>query len=340
MSKYGLGYWQLNNRERQVYEKIELELLRYSTHLEVPTGVDLVKILSIVLYDNPSIIYVTNPKILFTGGIIARRANLMGTISRTKAIAMEKELQKKVENIAWEIDSKARNDREILQGISDYFQKNIRYDYVDADAMKPNHPNAHNAYGALVQNLAVCEGIAKAYSLVLQYFGIRSMVVSGKAGGSFMLRANHAWNIVEFEKEFYHCDITWDICGFEQRKFSSYQYFGLDDSQISLDHTWKLSTTPKCAGSKLSFYMNNRLCAYSEDQITDIIKRQLKNKTDIIRLKIDDKVLIPKNSDSWIQQRMRTGMGTQGFQYNWNERNRCLTIFNVTNKETNYYEEK
>lgn len=155
------------------------------------------------------------------------------------------------------------------------------------------------------------------------------MVVSGKAGGSFSLTENHAWNIVEFENEFYHCDITWDVCGFEQRQFSSYQYFGLDDSQISLDHTWKLSTTPKCAGTKLSFYMNNHLCAYSEDQITDIIKRQLKNKTDIIRLKIDDKVSIPNNSDSWIQQRMRTGMDTHGFQYYWDEKTRCLTIFNV-----------
>lgn len=61
------------------------------------------------------------------------------------------------------------------------------------------------------------------------------MVASGKAGGAFSLVSNHAWNIVEYEKELYHCDITWDLCGYVDRQIYSYQYFGLDDSEMSLD---------------------------------------------------------------------------------------------------------
>lgn len=99
MSKYGLGYLQLNSREKQAYEKIESDLLRYSTHLDVPAGIDLANILSVVLGDNPSIIYVTNPKILIAGGLITRRASLMGAINRSKAMAMEKELQKKLRTL-------------------------------------------------------------------------------------------------------------------------------------------------------------------------------------------------------------------------------------------------
>ena len=121
---------------------------------------------------------------------------------------MEDELKRKAEEVVLEVDKNARNDRDILMGVSEYFQRNIRYDYNDANALKGKNPNAHSAYSALVQNLAVCEGIAKAYSLVLSYFNIRSMVASGKAGGAFSLAPNHAWNIVEFEKELYHCDIT------------------------------------------------------------------------------------------------------------------------------------
>lgn len=330
MSKYGIGYLQLNSGEKALYDKIESALRNYETHVDVTLGADVAHILEVVLGDNPDIVHVTNPRIMMVGGLLFQRASIMGSVNRRQGTAMEDELKKKVEEVVWEVDKNARNDRDILMGISEYFQRNIRYDYNDANALKGNNSNAHSAYGALVQNLAVCEGIAKAYSLVLSYFNIRSMVASGKAGGAFSLAPNHAWNIVEYENELYHCDITWDLCGYVDRQIYSYQYFGLDDSEMSLDHKWALKSAPKCSGSKLSYYKHNKLIAYSNDQISDIIHRQHKLGSDVIRLKIDDKLSFLQNANSFMEERIRKGLGACGFQYYWDDKSRCLTVLNIT----------
>ena len=329
MSKCGIGYLQLNSGEKVLYDKLEKALRNYETHIDISLGVDVSGVFSTVLGDNPDIVHVTDPQIMIGGGLLVQRASIMGAVNRRQGMAMEDELKKRAEEIVWEVDKNSRNDRDILMGVSDYFQRNIRYDYKDADALKGNNPNAHNAYGALVQNLAVCEGIAKAYSLVLSYFNIRSMVVSGKADGTFSLPPNHAWNIVEFENEFYHCDITWDLCGYADRQIYSYQYFGLDDSEMSLDHKWNLKSTPKCSGNKLSYYKHNKLYAYSNDQISDIIRRQHKMGNDVIRLKMDDKLSFPKNADCFMEERIRKGLGVCGFQYYWDDKSKCLTVLNI-----------
>lgn len=330
MSKYGIGYLQLNRSEKALYDKLEKALRNYETHVDVTPGADVAGVLSTVLGDNPDIVHVTNSKIMMVGGLLFQRASIMGSINRREGMAMEDELKRKVEEVVWEVDKNARNDRDILMGVSEYFQRNILYDYKDAKSLKGNNPNAHSAYGALVQNLAVCEGIAKAYSLVLSYFNIRSMVASGKAGGTFSFVPNHAWNIVEFENELYHCDITWDLCGYVDRQIYSYQYFGLDDSEMSLDHKWALNSVPQCVGSKLSYYKNNKLIAYSNDQISDIICRQHKLGMDVIRLKMDDKLLFPQNANNFIEEKIRKGLGSCGFQYYWDDKSRYLTVLNIT----------
>lgn len=330
MSKYGIGYLQLNSNEKIIYGKLEKAIRNYETTVDVTLGSDVTNILATVLGDNPDIVHVTNPKIVMVGGLLFQKASLLGTINRRQGTAMELELKKKAEEIVWEVDKNARNDRDILMGISDYFQRNIRYDYNDANTLKGNNPNAHSAYGAIVQNLAVCEGIAKAYSLILSYFNIRSMVVTGKAGGTFSLTPNHAWNILEYENEYYHCDITWDLCGYVDRQIYSYQYFGLDDSEMSLDHKWDLKTVPNCSGSKLSYYKYNKLFAYSNDQITDIIRRQYNIGNSVIRLKMDDKLSFPENTNAFMEEKIRNALGTHGFQYYWDDKSRCLTVLNIT----------
>lgn len=60
-----------------------------------------------------------------------------------------------------------------------------------------------NAYGTLVNGLAVCQGYALAYMDLLSANGVKSYFVSSK-------NINHAWLIIETEKGWYHSDVTWD----------------------------------------------------------------------------------------------------------------------------------
>ncbi|MDR0751568.1 MAG: hypothetical protein LBF12_03140 [Christensenellaceae bacterium] len=64
-----------------------------------------------------------------------------------------------------------------------------------------------SAYGALVNQKAVCDGMSKAFSILLAMEGIQSVKVSGIAGSEDDLQ-NHAWSVVLLGNEWYLTDIT------------------------------------------------------------------------------------------------------------------------------------
>ncbi|HJC41716.1 MAG TPA: hypothetical protein H9701_09235 [Candidatus Intestinimonas pullistercoris] len=70
----------------------------------------------------------------------------------------------------------------------------------------PASPNpCYNAYGALVNGEAVCQGYALAYKLLLNRAGIECITVSSSI-------LNHMWNAVQLsgDSNWYYVDVTWD----------------------------------------------------------------------------------------------------------------------------------
>ena len=71
--------------------------------------------------------------------------------------------------------------------------------------------NAHDAYGALVDGKAVCEGYAKAFQYLLQKAGMQSFLITGSSTNPVSGTAEgHAWNVVRVAGEYYHVDTVWD----------------------------------------------------------------------------------------------------------------------------------
>ncbi|MBE5842881.1 MAG: hypothetical protein E7302_01720 [Butyrivibrio sp.] len=68
---------------------------------------------------------------------------------------------------------------------------------------------SHTAYGSLVDGIAVCDGYAAGFELIMQGLGIPAMIVTGDAGMSFDT-GGHAWNIVQLDGNWYEVDTTWD----------------------------------------------------------------------------------------------------------------------------------
>lgn len=64
---------------------------------------------------------------------------------------------------------------------------------------------AHSIEGVFTKNSAVCEGYAKAFSLLLNACGVYNAYVTGSSRGE-----GHAWNIVEIDGAWYWYDLTWD----------------------------------------------------------------------------------------------------------------------------------
>ena len=125
-------------------------------------------------------------------------------------------------------------------------------DYDEANYLNNSIPDkSYNAYGALVDGQAVCNGYAIAYSYLLQQCGIESYVLSSDS-------MNHAWNLIMLNGSWYHVDVTWDDPVFTSGKtyFSQYnsdyadegfiyhKYFLCSDEEFTaLNHKgWKIQT--------------------------------------------------------------------------------------------------
>ena len=82
--------------------------------------------------------------------------------------------------------------------LHDYLVINVEYDYDNYTIPKVSF----NAYGALVNGVAVCNGYALAYKYLLNQAGIECYMVTSQS-------MDHAWNLVKLDGEYYHVDTTW-----------------------------------------------------------------------------------------------------------------------------------
>ena len=117
----------------------------------------------------------------------------------------------------------------IAPNISDFEKENILHDRLAAAVTYVKTDNSHNAYGALVEGKAVCDGYAEAYQYLLRKVGIQSFIAFGS---SKYTEEGHAWNYVRIDGKYYHVDVTWD----DKKSVIHYAYLNLSDDLITEDH--------------------------------------------------------------------------------------------------------
>ncbi len=112
-----------------------------------------------------------------------------------------------------------------------YYEKLLaRADYAyEEDGTTPRDDLwAHSIIGVFDPNRSevVCEGFAKAYSLLLNYHGVENIPVIGQSRG-----VGHMWNLLRLDDgEWYWCDITWDDKTHSPLG-TDYKYFCVTDTQ-------------------------------------------------------------------------------------------------------------
>ncbi len=101
------------------------------------------------------------------------------------------------------------------------------------DAMKDTH--YHDAYGALVEKKAVCDGYARAFKYLCGKAGIECELVLGYSDG-----VGHMWNIVCIDGKWSYVDVTFDdpvYTGIGLIKDTvKYDYYNIDDQTLLKDH--------------------------------------------------------------------------------------------------------
>lgn len=120
----------------------------------------------------------------------------------------------------------------ITLALHDRIIENINYAY-DSDDMPETAHWAHSIVGVFDNKLAVCEGYAKAFQLLLNACGIDNVYVTGTSHD-----VGHAWNLVNLSdsgNKWYWYDLTWDDQPYIGRGIT-HKYFCKIDDEFD-DHT-------------------------------------------------------------------------------------------------------
>lgn len=230
-----------------------------------------------VLYDNPLFYYINQTVIRMQGqpGYWILLPEYL--YSNTEINRINRDIRNIVNQVRTKADQFSNNEFRLEKCLHDSVVKSVAYDY---DALKKRDSfNAHSIVGAFLDGRAVCEGIAKAFKLLCNEFGIKCIVVLGKANkdGIFTENDYHAWNLVKIGDESYYVDVTWDNLYDEDFHHISYDYFNLTTKEIMMDHQ-PIGDLPVCNATRLNYFHSTRSFVSTFEELVELINQRFSAK--------------------------------------------------------------
>ena len=134
------------------------------------------------------------------------------------------------------------SDREKALALNDWITQNAAYDDAAFAAKdveyatvvrNPQYRNAWTAYGILIDGTAVCAGYAKAYKMLSDAAGLKTVYVTGVAGGG-----GHAWNKTFMDGKWQVVDPTWNDTTPANQLFGITDEAALTDWNHTLGESW------------------------------------------------------------------------------------------------------
>ncbi len=116
------------------------------------------------------------------------------------------------------------NDEAKIKAVNTALLEKVEYSFcssVDGDGntvYENGAPHIRNAYGALVNGKAVCEGYTRSFKCAMDKLGIKCVIVRGYASNDGGLEP-HAWNYVNLDGSWYGVDTTWNDGAVSQTEY-------------------------------------------------------------------------------------------------------------------------
>jgi transglutaminase/protease-like cytokinesis protein 3 len=189
-----------------------------------------------------------------SNGIVTATITFSYYDTQSNLINKSNQISSKVTEIVNSVTNATMSDYDKELALHDYLVNNCQYDQRVIDGTIPdNSDNTYNAYGALINGSAVCQGYADAMYRLLKGVGIESMSVSGTATNGVETE-NHAWNIVKIGGQYYQLDATFDDPSYKDgSNHPTHDYFNVTDDLLAQDHTWDRDSYPVCNSSEYSY---------------------------------------------------------------------------------------
>ena len=198
-------------------------------------------------YDNPSVFYISPNKMFLN---IEKTTNVFGSKynvfinngNQANYLVDEFQTREAIDNATNRIEevkdyllsARTGNTYNDIKNVHDYLVDNVEYD------RSVSQPNIYDVYGALVNNVSVCEGYARAFKYIMDEMGIPCVLVIGEATNTQGQTENHAWNYVNINGSWYAVDATWDdpviLGGANLTSAYKYKYFLKGAATMADDH--------------------------------------------------------------------------------------------------------
>ncbi|MCL2051834.1 MAG: hypothetical protein FWG91_08945 [Lachnospiraceae bacterium] len=269
-------YARLTDDQKKIYAIIHSGLSGCAKRIKLPMrpANELSQIYRAVLLDNPLFFYATGFKYQTD---TYKQKNIILPSYEYKRAEINEYKNAISEHLHVYDVVKDKSDREKEQFVHDYCADNFAYGDVGNES--------HTILGLICKKTAVCDGIANYVKVALDYLGISSLVVSGKAQSPLYYdkMEAHAWNIAEIDGQNYHLDVTFDMT--VRNKLIRHDYFNLCDDDIKKDHLI-LGNVPKCLTDGKDYYTFNDMAVKGKKGLVNYLTRKLKDgeKTIIVKL--------------------------------------------------------
>lgn len=199
-------YRKLSSNAQNAYAKIALALKRYSSAAVIDTVPNLQRVLNAVRDDNPHFFYVDWGSVLYGSRMQAEKTVIYFKYRIQRTVA--KQYLEQIKVIAEGL--KSNSDYSTMRKVHDYLARTVKYNPRVESGGSIYRINDHNVIGPLFEKMAVCEGIARAYQILLKHLNIECTYMSGFVNTS-QARGDHAWNLVRYNGQIKKVDVTWDL---------------------------------------------------------------------------------------------------------------------------------
>ena len=253
------------------YARIKNALLNHDERIVLKLSTqscDYEKVFKTVLLEEPEIFFVDSFKTMKTARTVIIEPHY--TFSYADIISLSYQC-KEIANRLVSRTFREHDTYEKVRIIHDLLAKNVIYSG-DSPLMD------HSIVGPLMKKRAVCDGFSRAFKYLLDQIHIPCMIVTGKSinaiSGSW---EDHAWNLVNMNGKWTHVDVTYDTT-VRVGDVLRYDYFGLPDSWIMVDHKPSRTDMPEATSEEFEFYKRNGLYVENKSSLRMLTRACIENK--------------------------------------------------------------
>lgn len=186
---------------------------------------------------------------------------------------------------------------------------------------------SHTMAAPLAMKYGVCDGFSKAYKFVMDELGIPCIVVSGEAQDPATMKIEpHAWNMIQVYGKWCHVDVTFDK-GLKSNDYPRYDYFGLSDEDILIDHIYEKQLYPNVNSNDMEYYRLHDSFISNKQQLVSYFKNNINEPNIVVRVgkNVPEKELIDRIISVFNETLKDCGRGV-AYSYSYNIKQKVVQI--------------